>query len=72
MTKLKPCPFCGCDDVVEDYMEEIIGRRLPVICCEGCGIKVLVTDDSPYVEIEKIYTYCRQKVIEGWNRRVEE
>ena len=59
MGDLKPCPFCGGENVHLDkaysYFRDI------VIYCEDCDM-VFTLDDCNTTE---------QEVIEAWNRRVE-
>ena len=38
MNDLKPCPFCGCEEVVERQIPGTFeGYRLKQIYCFGCG-----------------------------------
>ena len=55
MEELKPCPFCGCEDIraVRDT-EAIIERHRAV--CFKCSAQM--------------YRGTPEKVIEAWNRRV--
>src|SRR5574337_783871 len=34
---MKPCPFCGSDDVGYSYREHPDGRELSFIACGNCG-----------------------------------
>lgn len=34
---MKPCPFCGSDDVGYSYREHSDGRKLSFIACGNCG-----------------------------------
>lgn len=57
-TKLKPCPFCGSENVwiAENRMDYLfIGYS---VHCNGCGV-------------ETSYTKDKDKAIERWNRRAE-
>ena len=70
MAKLKPCPFCGCDDVYETYsLDHPFGNKNPEIFCNICKIIFSVEDDSPYLNIDEDYAYRKKKTIEAWNRR---
>lgn len=57
MTELKPCPFCGRKVKIE--IGGLVGINM--ILCDKCGATV-----SFYRKEQ------RQKVIEAWNRRVNE
>lgn len=70
MTKLKPCPFCGCDDVYETYRQEYsFGSKAPIIFCNICKMEFSVEDDSPYIDINEDYKYRKKKTADAWNRR---
>ena len=70
MDELKPCPFCGSDDIYLTFRQEHwFGTKEPLIFCNSCKAEVSVEDDSPYTDIEKDYEYRREKVAEAWNRR---
>ena len=56
-TELKPCPFCGNDEVVYEQYEHTVGLRWRVVCC-GCMAMV-----------DPGYTQQRHQVAEMWNRR---
>lgn len=63
MTELKPCPFCGSEDV-EPALDEFApeGHKVDwwVVHCNRCS--------AEYRNI-----HCdKEGVIEGWNRRVKE
>lgn len=62
-TKLKPCPFCGGEAVLESYN----ARKGFEACiqCNGCTAYVpTITYDTEEEAIEK--------AIKAWNRRVNE
>ena len=63
MEELKPCPFCG----GEALLEEFIVRKGFEACvvCTGC---LVTMPTSTYDESEK----AARKAIEAWNRRVSE
>lgn len=61
MPNLKPCPFCGSDNVIfcpdeEQWLEDI---TTGFVWCRGCGF----TSDSFYSE---------EIAAEKWNRRADE
>lgn len=73
MNDLKPCPFCGGDDLYEAYKQEhLYATKNPFIFCNSCKIEFYVEDDSPYMDIEQDYKYRRQKTVTAWNRRAGE
>lgn len=54
--KLKPCPFCGCQDIETiDYSVNIEG-----VLCLGCGVFVIARDGT------------KDSVIKSWNERIKE
>ena len=58
--ELKPCPFCGSDDVVFMQYEREVGLRWMVICC-GCTACIAPgSAQEPH------------SVASLWNRRKEE
>ena len=59
MTELKPCPFCGGENIFVDGYEHDAGIRWRVLCLD-CMATV---DDGT---IQQKY-----RAIEAWNRRVE-
>lgn len=62
MTKLKPCPFCGCDMKIEtvaiDYIELVGNPRHR----DGCMMGAMPSPRSKDVD----------KLVEFWNRRVND
>ena len=62
MTKLKPCPFCGCDMKIEteaiDYIELVGHPRHR----DGCMMGAMPSPRSKDVD----------KLVEFWNRRVND
>lgn len=70
--KLKPCPFCGSEDIYETYSQEYaFGTKNPEIFCNSCKAIFSIEDDSPYMNCEEDYAYRRDKTAEAWNRRYE-
>ena len=68
--KLKPCPFCGNEDIrvysivfKEDILMDLFHYKADVICANCNTVKVC----SVVGENEE---NCKNKVIEEWNRRV--
>ena len=57
MTELKPCPFCGCKDVLRWHVGHY--DKPWIVECVGC------LADGPHADTEK-------EAIELWNRRVSE
>lgn len=55
---IKPCPFCGSEDVTIDYVMTPTGRCINVLCCDctACG---------PMVGAEP-------EAIAAWNQRAGE
>lgn len=58
--KLKPCPFCGCEEIYLEEYDTVVGKRWRVFCT-NC--------------MAGIDTGCDQswgKPVEAWNKRVSE
>ncbi len=74
MADLKPCPFCGSEDIYETYSHEEnpYGTKNPEIFCNTCKAIFSIEDDSPYMDIEKDFKYRKEKTKEAWNRRVND
>lgn len=73
-TKLKPCPFCGSEEIgitsftEDDFISEysIYGE---IYChCRGCGARGHIID---YYESDDYYT-AHKSAIEAWNNRAYE
>ena len=54
--KLKPCPFCGSEEIYISQRTDIYHKPTYAVWCGGCGVR---TED---------YTR-KQYVIRVWNRR---
>lgn len=59
MTKLKPCPFCGGEAILETHMNDDFLNSYYRVVCESCGVKTL-------------FIYHREETINFWNRRAYE
>ena len=65
MSELKPCPFCGSDDLVMSSREAyalMTGKRMEFyrVKCDTCGAMV----DNDFGDTDE--------AIEAWNRRVDD
>ena len=65
MAELKPCPFCGSDDLVMSGREEyafMTGKRMEFyrVKCDTCGAMV----DNDFGDTDE--------AIEAWNRRFDD
>lgn len=70
--KLKPCPFCGGEDIYETYSQECsLGTKNPEIFCNSCKAILSIEDDSPYMTCDEDYAYRKAKTKEAWNTRAE-
>ena len=59
MTKLKPCPFCGGEGVMQKHVFVGYSSTWGVVCGD-C-----------WAEIKQVYS-SEQEAVEAWNRRVED
>ena len=57
-TKLEPCPFCGCEEIVYIKYQTVVGERYKVFCC-GCA-----------AGIDTGWHTTTSQVRELWNKRV--
>ena len=65
--KLKPCPFCGCEDV---RIQESYHSQLVRIFCTACGLS---TVDRPAKEREVLIAYWNERPAQSaLKERVEE
>lgn len=70
---LKPCPFCGGEDIYETYTEEYaFGTKNPEIFCNTCKAIFSIENDSPFMDYDKDYQYRKKKTKEAWNRRADD
>lgn len=58
--ELKPCPFCGSNEIVYMQYEHTAGLRWQVFCC-GCA-----------ASIDPGYAQSMHVVKEMWNKRVKQ
>jgi hypothetical protein len=56
-TKLEPCPFCACDEIVYIKYQTAVGERYKVFCC-GCT-----------ASIDTGWHTTASQVRELWNKR---
>ena len=72
MSELKPCPFCGSEDIYETFRQENwYGCKEPIIFCNTCKAEFSVEDDSPFADVEEDYKYRKQRTTKAWNRRAD-
>lgn len=57
--ELKPCPFCGSDDIDYGIMSGTM-KGFDYIQCQNCGAEIRSINNGKYIE-----------AIEAWNRRVK-
>lgn len=70
MSKLKPCPFCGCEAVYETFRQEHqFGTKEPIVFCNGCKAEFSIEDESPFLNVDEDYKWRKKKTTEAWNRR---
>lgn len=63
-TKLKPCPFCRCDNLFIHAVE--YDSCINILSCPNCKIELTV---PTYVEGKKSNNKAR--LIKAWNRRAK-
>lgn len=63
---LKPCPFCGSNNV-EYFESQENDVKIPYICCLSCGIGFQIGSFGMNVSDKKI----KNKIIKKWNSRVK-
>lgn len=59
MIQLRPCPFCGSEDLRLGVCTEINGKEVIGIECNSCALVVLDDEDCGVV----------QELVDKWNRR---
>lgn len=57
--ELKPCPFCGSDDIDYGIMSGTM-KGFDYIQCQNCGAEIRSINNGKYIE-----------AIEAWNRRAD-
>lgn len=63
--KLKPCPFCGSNDLFPDYEDRCsLDEYVCWINCENCET------DGPLSKWENSYNEAEAAAIQAWNKRV--
>ena len=65
--KLKPCPFCGCEDIKKFEIDQYCGPWYFTICCTRCDALVKSRYLSLLNDEEKRKQH--QEIDEKWNRR---
>lgn len=66
--ELKPCPFCGGDNII--VITTFSGVK---ISCIVCGAKVGSSkDNGEYTTLNRARKYHLKAAIKAWNRRVSE
>lgn len=73
---LKPCPFCGSDEIVCYWRAAKYGRAIYFVKCEGCGAETrafaLRTDVDELKGREDEWTNSAAfNAVESWNRRAK-
>ncbi|MEQ1969350.1 Lar family restriction alleviation protein [Xenorhabdus nematophila] len=62
--ELKPCPFCGSDDLCPDYEDRGSSHEYAAwINCGGCGV------DGPVTAWKFSYKEAADSAWELWNKR---
>lgn len=70
MKKLKPCPFCGEDNVLISKSDEGWRYGLRVVCwCGSTGTIVYSDEFDESLGDEEQYKNAKKRVIEAWNTR---
>ena len=75
-TELKPCPFCGCEDITAEIATEL--REFRIYCCsdEGCIAEMSLSFEDAglgsgfLISFEKAQRIMKE-LVEAWNRRAE-
>lgn len=70
--EIKPCPFCGCDEVSIKLIATKVGPVSQLehykveVCCHGCGFVKPMRGCGN--NNEELY----DEIVKNWNRRVED
>ena len=66
MAGLKPCPFCGCEDIrIDTYIN---GTS---IWCSSCYATISRRSYLQYDTLPDVKKFVEPEVIDDWNRRIE-
>lgn len=57
---VKPCPFCGSDEIFFEHYDHAVGKRVRIVCV-GC-----------MASIDTGWMVQRSQVAELWNQRIKE
>lgn len=67
MNKLKPCPFCGCDDI-----SVYTGLSGCEILCPVCGATIFRAPLKTCKTVSEVKEEVQEETISAWNRRVDD
>lgn len=67
MAELKPCPFCGGDNIAK-----FINTVQCKIWCQSCGARITRSNGKQYKSIGVCRRYVEPLAAEAWNRRAAE
>ena len=67
----KPCPFCGCKNVVTETKDnfEDSNKSCTYIECLNCGVTIWGDVKSVNGSYERTYNEAQRAVLQKWNRR---
>lgn len=68
MLELKPCPYCGSEDI---YIGIPTSSTTAIVECEECGA-VIEIDIQEYIDLEDLEELATCKCIRCWNRRIND
>ena len=66
MAELKPCPFCGCEDI-----QVITTTHQCIVCCRDCHANMTKLNLMASGSIAETMQDAHPRAIEAWNRRAE-